>query len=463
MNTSPQSQLADERRETLGSRRKAPSPADRRYWIVLAAVAVLLVAQMLAVESRWLFNRDIVAFSRNVPRVDRIDVPMLLGSLAAKPTFVSTFAWWHESWAKQAPYWRPLTMQTFWLEKRLFSLDRYDRWMWVTFVLGMVYAVLLGIYVHTLTGRRDLALLSVALFTLPSPLGHFQNIIPTGPNSALVLGSWKDQPDLWANSLILAALVLTHRRRFGWALACSAVAVCFKESGWLVFPLCFVQLLAMRRLRELPPWVYGVSVVVVLTLLAFRYSAGPEVVRGYHMGSNTHWRNRYVNALEGLYFSFLFSFLPGWLLGHALYAGALAVRRLGPVRGVLSFLAMAVGVAFCYARIAALTVPEAIVGLLDPENNYILVAVLTAVWLFGAVSLARNRSLRNWAAYFFVLGAISATTFVAATQVLSHALHLAMSFQSVIVAAMILAVAERILPRLRKPFSRSAAPISSPA
>lgn len=447
----------------LEPQRKALSWSDARFWIVLAVVVVLTMAQMLVVESRWLFNRDIVAFSRGVPRIDHIDIPMLLGSLAAKPTFASTFAWWHESWAKQAPYWRPLTMQSFWLEKRLFGLDRYDRWMWITFVLGAIYAVLLGIYVHTLTGRRDLALLSVALFTLPSPFGPFQNIVPPGPNSALVLGSWKDQPDLWANSLILAALILTHRRRFGWALACSAVAVCFKESGWLVFPLSFVQLLATRRLRELPPWVYGVSVAVILTLLAFRYSAGPEVVKGYHMGSNAHWRDRYANALEGLYFSFLFSFLPGWLLGHALYAGALAVRRLGPVRGVLSLLTMAVGVAFCYGRMAALTVPEAIVGLLDPVNNFSLVAVITALWLFGAVSLARDRSLRNWAAYFFVLGAISATTFVAATQVLVHALHLALSFQSVIVAAMVLAVAERILPRLRKLFSRGAAPISSPA
>ncbi len=440
MSISPQSQPA------AAPSRKFASRSDLRYGIVLTLVIAFALAHMLKAESGWLFNKNIVAFSRGLPRMDKIDIPMLLGALSEKTTFASTFAWWHESWTRQTAYWRPLTMQSFWLEKRLFGLDRYDRWMWVSFALGAAFAALLGIYVRVVTGRRDLALLSVALFTLPSPLSLLRNIVSSGPNSDLVLGTWKDQPDLWANCLTLAALILLHRRRFAWALACGAAAVCFKESGWLVFPLSLVQLIATRRLREMPLWVYGAAAAVILTLLGFRYSAGPAVMRGYHMGSNQHWHDRYVNALEGVYFSMMFTLLPGWLLGHAAVGGILAVKRFGPARGMLAFAAMAFLVAVYYARADSLTLPEAVAGLLDPENNLPACAAVTALWLFGAAALARNRPLLRRAAYFFVLSAIAATPFVAATQVLAHALHLATSFESVIGAAMTLAVAERIQP-----------------
>ena len=432
--------------------------ANAIYKLCIVLVAGLAFLHVCLSDSMWLFNPHIVAYSRNLPHEDRIDIPMLLHSLASKPTFLSTFAWWHQSWTFETAYWRPLTMQSFWLEKRFFGLDRYDLWMWVNVFWNVAFLLLLNQYVRALTGHRDLALLSVALYCLPMPISFAHGVLDPGPFSDVVMASWKDQPDLWTDTLVVGALLLAYRRQFGLTLLCCALAVCFKESGWLAFPLLLIQLAATKRFREVSWRWYAAAAITVAALLVFRLSAGPEVFRGYHLGSNHNWPTRYIRSVCGVYFLMLILYPACWVFGHALYFSGLALRKRGPGIALGVFLVLAGFSGWFYTRVSDMTLMEAFFGLIDFADVRAFAAGAVAVWLVAVAVLVRRRELLGWFVYFAALGAVSSGPYVAATQVLVHALHLAFAFQSVLGAILALALAEAIIGRVsamggRKPLT----------
>src|SRR5579871_1379025 len=63
------------------------------------------------------------------------DSRMIYDSIDAKPNFKSTFAWYHESWTLEMPFWRPLTMQSYWLQKAAFGEEHALNWLRVSVLL----------------------------------------------------------------------------------------------------------------------------------------------------------------------------------------------------------------------------------------------------------------------------------------------------------------------------------------
>jgi len=264
---------------------------------------------------------------------DDNDTRMIYTSLESKPTIASTLSWWHEAWTPDFNYWRPLTMQAFWLEKQAFGEEHPLTWMRVTLALHFFATALFALLVLRIAKRWDVVALSVLLFTAPRPVFLPLKLYETP--AVDVIYHWKDQPDLFVNILVVGAMLAALDRRWIISLICSALAVCFKESGWLSFPMVATAVAFNGGWRQIPKWVYGAIVAIAIVLLTFRWSAGRDVFFGRSNVHNAHPIWRYWNiAMEGLFTGAV------WKLGQATLAAGLlvlAIIRSRPVVAAVAF------------------------------------------------------------------------------------------------------------------------------
>ena len=239
----------------------------------------------------------------NLQRIE-VDYHQLYPSLESKQTFAQSFDWWHEPWRADqwvGAYWRPLSMQAWWIESHLFGEDRSYNWMRVSLLLAALFDVLLFLFFWRLTCRRLFALVGLAIFVLPGAWIHLLSplaVVPRISNADLLLvQGWKDQPDLFANCLIIAAMIFAFDRRYFGALICACLAPCFKESGLLVFPLVLAMVVYAGDFRRLPKWIYAAVASFFALYMFARWTAGPMVFHFHTHGGDAGAISRYTNAM----------------------------------------------------------------------------------------------------------------------------------------------------------------------
>jgi len=133
----------------------------------------------------------------------------------------------------------------------------------------------------------------------------FPVLLARGPGSEpvhLILTVPNAQQELWMAVPALGAMLAAISRRWLWALLLCGLSVCAKEMGWTAFPLCLLVLWMTQGwdgLRRIPLWAWGLGAALVGVLLLARWSAGPEVFRGFHHGSNESWPTRLMSVTGG--------------------------------------------------------------------------------------------------------------------------------------------------------------------
>src|SRR3569833_455116 len=99
--------LVGQEKESPGPTHPQPSPPGRElrnakpspvivkvFWIVAWSFLIFLTIDDVYIEiGAWLFPTNPIRLSPYL--ADQIDVPLIIHSVDSKPTFASTFAWWH--------------------------------------------------------------------------------------------------------------------------------------------------------------------------------------------------------------------------------------------------------------------------------------------------------------------------------------------------------------------------------
>ena len=501
--------LVGQEKESPGPTHPQPSPPGRElrnakpspvivkvFWIVAWSFLIFLTIDDVYIEiGAWLFPTNPIRLSPYL--ADQIDVPLIIHSVDSKPTFASTFAWWHTSWIPTVPFWRPLTIQTFWLEKHFLTTARYDLWFWVSTIGHFVMLAALTWMVWTSTLRNPVSGRAIGP-RLPSPqsLGNRTDSLISdinGPNgdavpvaeersadvvrrkailwltlwiyAAVKLGgitpvffsdlfagaqasvaflAWKNQPDILADIFVFSCLALVSRHKWWLAIACGFIAVAFKESGWMVWLIAGVLLTVRGDWRRVPAKVYVGAGVVIATLLALRWISGPDVFRGYHQGSNHSWLTRYEMAVGG---TFLYSMTEQpfiFTLGMTFVVFSwLRSRR----ETLAAYIVLIVGFAGSMAlqmHVAGGPLDATIVSYLDARTAAFRTLLVLAVYLQVSGAWLALKSPFYRPLWIFATGAalLSAMPFAAAAQVQVHALHQTYAFESMAWATIFVALVD---------------------
>ena len=427
------------------------------FYLYCIAAIVLSVWQMGVYQGWSRSPQECVRLSQNMAAQDLDLYQWLLPGLAAMTRWPQTLAWWHGTWVGQVPFWRPLTSYAFWLEYRLFSPERFDRWFWVSAVSHLIFTVTLFVFVRRLTRRPVVAALTALLFAgVPAfspfawadwrssfwhmPVFGFDAI----PPAKVALDSWKNQPEAWTGALTLTALTCALSRRWAACLVCTGLSIGFKESGWLTFPLIGLALWADGSLLAVPRRIFYSAGVLALSLLCLRAASGWTVFYGYHMGSNGHWAARYGLECLGPYVRLfaLSASAPPALLGTALF---LLTRIPGlrlPVRLLAAFaVTLAMGAIMAVQEGQGLAVA---LTMLVMWNMGFQPVVVSFLWLLEAATVW-NAVPHRVVLAVTLCGMVAALPLAAAAQVQAHVLYLPYAFDSILIAFFLGAAGKRLV------------------
>jgi hypothetical protein len=288
----------------------------------------------------------------------------------------------------------------------------------------------------------------VALYALPIPLPWPYGIVT--PNGICSIDGWKNQPDLWTDTLVTLACLGALSGRYWAALVCAALAVCYKESGWLAFPLMLATVTVAGRLRTVRASHVAVAIGLIAGLVALRASAGHAVFAGYRQGTNANWLSRYIAATGGIYVNTLFTPREAWCYGNTIFLIAVLARRLRPILSLLAGFGLLAAAVLLSIWTTGIPLDVTAYSLFDPGIPVLPAAIEIAIWIAAVSATFRVPNLRRWALFSVFGSCLCATLFVAAAQVLRHALHLAYAFQSLFVAVLVAAVVERIRQRVSR-------------
>lgn len=353
-------------------------------------------------------------------------------NLSKFPTFLSTFYYWTHDWSGGFPYWRPLTCQCFWTEMHLFGTTRFDLWSSVSVVSQLLVEVLLAWLVKILTGSWSIGALAAALFagcslpdSLTMPLKPF---MPESLATADVTeGNWKNQPDIWMTACTLGSLIAVLNRRWAVATVVALLAPCFKENGWLAYPLIVLFLMLRGGLMQIPAWAWGVNSTFVAVWIAFRRMAHLKIANIDTIGHNLHPLTRYLNIAEG---PFLGLMSRGHIAQAVIAIGA-TVAMLAPrinYRGRFAIVCaslLAAGMAGTVDVGQGLLVP--LITALDPRGG-IQATIAATVWLTGLAILLMDKDLRIIGIVMLLIRLVSAATVTLALAVGVHTIYLSNVF-----------------------------------
>jgi len=375
--------------------------------------------------------------------------------------FASTLHWWNGTWVGLVPFWRPLTSYGFWLEYKEFPPNRFDEWFAVSCVSNLIFCALLIVFTKKLSGSTIIAFLTGLFFGgdfLLSPLAidaHLFSLFGSETFSVpcdLSFSVWKNQPDIWSDSAIIAGLICALDKKWIWMIVCSFVAVAFKENGWLIFPLALLVIWGKDRLKSTPRNVYIAIVLSIGVLALVRFNCGMAVFRGYHMGENNLGSGhgavyRYILSSMLPYPAMFLQFLAPALFGTFAFFGLAASRLHRAFRLALVCLGLAVA-----------TAVDAIAGKADPMVALYMQcdwdlnlkhAITVFLWLSLAYYVFRVTSERRLLISLVGMVLLSSALIVLSTQVQSHVLYIAYAFRSVLGALVVTELCFKILvPRL---------------
>jgi hypothetical protein len=383
---------------------------------------------------------------------ENCDLMLICQGARETPTLRDTLKWWHGVWIGQVPFWRPLTSLAFWSEIRVFGSDRLDRWIWASVVMQVAVVCLVAALATRLTGERWMGLVSAALLALPQfclcILGRLEQArTPIG----MVVTNPVAQPELWTALSVLGAALCATSRRWLWSLALCGVAVSVKEMGWTAFPICLLAVWMTQGwegVRALPRWVWGVGAALVALLVLARWSAGPEVFRGFRMGTNHNWPARLLVTSGGYWLkaAVRFAWAPA-LWSALLFAAWLRWGRRGGGRA----LAAAAVASLClatWAQMLSCQVPWDVALTQILTLKQVVAGELLSVLSLGVLyAYFREREGRALRLAVLAMYAMTTAPYLAAAQVRDHALYVQGVFTVMMVPLCAVALYQTLLRR----------------
>lgn len=443
---------------------EVPKPRARAATAAIALLTCLALASVLtqAIQANegWFQGGDIIDRAKAVAIAD-VDQAVYLKHVEQHWAFLSTFAWWHQAcvYPDLPRYWRPLTMLGFWLECHLFGAYRFDRWQTASIVFQMIFAVLLGIFAFRMTGSKIAPALTLLLFANFAPLDRsgpsLGPIIPffdlfTTPSANVVLENWKDQAEIWSGSFSLLTLIFTLNSRWWPALVCVIVTICFKETGWLLFPMILILLVYRGKIKAVPRSVWIASAVSAAILLTLRALSGRDVFFGYHGGQVPHgfqWRVVF-EALDGNVRLLLTGFWAVPILGFGLAWLVLFARWKGVVRFAAGAVSLLVAGAVC--GLANGTDPAVGITLLVDPHGQLFSLIFSFVESLALILAWRDSQVRKEMISLYAMIVISVAPTWAVLQPNEHMLYMTNALQCTLVSAVAIAAC-RELWRLAAP------------
>lgn len=364
-------------------------------------------------------------------------------------SFSDTARWWTGTWCGEVPFWRPLTSYAFWGMRLLWPKEYMLPRQIIHIILHLCFTALGGLLLWRLTRRRWLALMTIWLFAGSRPSMDF---LGSARPSAVIglLTSPKNIPDPLVGIAILVSLLLLADGRWLSALFAAVVSVCFKELGFMTWPLALLilawkhreNLIVSGRLeyiigrcrRNCLPVIAWLSVLGLLVIIHFL-----AVGIGYRVGANSSWYHRALAYLGGPVISNLFE--ANFVVPIIAILSAFVIIRFRRssvflrITGVL--LALALGIALD-SYLLGTTWDTSMARLLGCRPTDILADI---IWLIIAWE-ARH----DW--YTVVLGLaacfITAMPAWMAGQVTMHVLYVPSFFMEVAMAAALLQSAKAI-------------------
>lgn len=419
-------------------------------WILAVAGAV---GEGYAPVRVWMSMPDMEQQARIVS-VGDVDQAVFLKDIHAHFGIMGPLFWWNHGWHGTAYpyYWRPLTMLGFWTECHLFGTYRYDRWQAANCIFHLAFAFVLAAFAVRMTGSRFAGPLSFLLFagnpTWLDPILWFPKSFTTPP-ALVVLQNWKDQPEAWTAICSLGACMLAMDRRWWGALALAAASVCFKESGWITYPMLMATLLYTGDLRKPPRAVWAALILSWIVLIAFRASAGHNVMFPPREANNSHGVDRYlINVVDPRVAQLSSSTWPVVPLA-LVFAWLILQSRLRAIPRFLTALA-AVGIAAVLLAFTQSTDPvTGLAILVDPRAAGTI--LLETVVDFSIIAIAwRRPAARKAAVYLYALVLLSALPEIAVKQPNMHMLYFTDGLQSALVVTVGIACLRQLaamLPR----------------
>jgi hypothetical protein len=291
----------------------------------------------------------------------------------------------------------------------------------------------------SIAGRRDVALITVALYGIAVSTGPFHKVFQLPGDCWGATADWKNQEDLFADAFVLGSMIAAAKARYCPAMFLAALAVCCKESGWMVFPLDLVVVACRGQIRRIPRQVWAATIVLAMALLAVRMSIDQHVFVPYGNVSDPNWYIRYGAEVLGLMGAMLRTRLSACVLALAPWTFVLASRKANLYAGLAAAVAVIVVSGAVNAVCSRCSVLIGVVAMLDPATGQLAAACCCSIWLLLVLLAMRDRQMRAVAFFAVVCGLVSAVPFATASFVREHALHLAHGFQALFGASLAIA------------------------
>lgn len=376
------------------------------------------------------------------------DYRYILQYAAEVQRFRDSFKWWRERWINFTVHWRPLSSQVFWLEYKLIGPGNLEKWIWVNIVGHLAVLGLLVAFVGRAIGSIWCGLLAALVFSgwRPVPPAILPLWSPGVPASC-ALAMPKDQPEMFLTTFVLLGMLLVSRSRWLGALLAVAAAVCFKESGWMGFPLLLVALVmtdGFSAVRRIPWWAWITAVVIVFALLALRWVAFPGYFMGVKTTANVAWFKRGLHVAQG---PWLMALLPPYT-GAGLFATSLLalillrdrIRSIWMLALVMATLLVAVGINALMFHTPFLL---GIFHLLD-HTQLLPITLAAFAWAVFAWALLTDGELRLRGISAVVAVLIGTIPWMSVTQAGFHTLYMQYAFQAMLVTLAWVAVGRRL-------------------
>lgn len=264
-----------------------------QYWWYLAIFCSYLYG-LWGVSRKY---RELPGY--NIDMGGGIDTDVILGGLYLSPDFADTLKWWTGSWVAgdKMVYFRPLTSLVWWIEWKLFGSDGLLGFMIVSWMLFGLTTIVAFRFFRRLFDLPTVGL-AIALW-VSSSLDYL-----TLPSPIWAPWHWKNDPESWTSLCIFACLGCLlnfwESKNKLWvlgAVGCMALAICFKELGYVTFFMAGGLWCLLRYRKQSPEW-WPLAVLFLASLVFFAYRTS-VLGRTMPANSNGAWLQRAANNLIG--------------------------------------------------------------------------------------------------------------------------------------------------------------------
>jgi hypothetical protein len=246
---------------------------------------------------------------------------------------------------------------------------------------------------------------------------------------------------------VLFALISALKGRYTAAFECTAVAICFKETAWLTYPLIpLVGQLGNKRITQMgwPALCTGVVTSAILMLVKL-HVGGNHLQTGSNFTSNGAWLPRYLKQVLGWGFNKLLSAdWPPTMLG-VLISGLIVSSNRRSERltvGLLAASMIACLVGEAVTQHVGLDVALAMMA--DPSSQLPLIIAAIVYFAFYFIGIRRNRSLPLLGVMLFCFAFESLTVIVNPKQT-GHIYYIPSAFLDIALATVTVNCIEQLM------------------